>query len=115
MTGIRSYAQAYRSKSRSVWPGCKGKGLCRPCGGVHDFGYSAYGGWVPRFQCSQNYRAGCPDPKPARKHTYMRGRCRVCGEPEPWVAPSGKTYRTVEAARAAGWKRNQIKRASEAR
>jgi hypothetical protein len=113
VTAIRSYDQAYRSKSPSVWPGCQGKGQCRPCGSVHDFGYSAYGGWVPRFQCSRNYRAGCPDPKPARKHRWKNGRCTVCFEYEPWVAPDGSSYRTVKTASTAGWKRRQIKRASE--
>ena len=65
---ITTYEQALAKPSRTIWPGC-GDGRRKPCGRVHDFGYSTYGPngtrpWVHNFCCWQNHEHGCPSPIP---------------------------------------------------
>ena len=111
----KTYAQAMARPSREVWPGC-GDGRCMPCGRVHDFGWSpSHGPWVPRFQCSENFRNGCPQPHPEQQHEWNPSgmHCSRCGKKARWVAPDGSLHRNLKQAKSAGWKRRELKLESE--
>lgn len=75
---------AQRSRDCRVWPGCKGDGLCRPCGNVHDMGRNTTTEkgieWRADFVCLENAVRGCPRPHPEATHDLNRlGNCRTCG------------------------------------
>lgn len=108
-----TYAEALARPSRAVWPGC-GDGRCRSCGRVHDFSYRTWTGQIAhRFLCWQNHVHGCPQPIPEPAlHRWRNGYCAVCGAKEPWVAPDGRRYSTLEEARRHGWRRHQLVRES---
>ena len=114
MGKYKSYEQAYAKGREDVWPGCGRIGLCMSCGSVHNFDYKVGNFWSSNYCCSENYRNGCPNPKPEPKHEWSnQGKCKKCGEWRGWKAPDGKRYRTVEHAKANGWKRGSLIRSEK--
>lgn len=107
-----TYEQAY-SKASYIWA-C-GDGRCMPCGRLHDFCYTTYASMnrmkiVHRFRCWQNHEHGCPREKPKPKHKFVNGRCEICKAKEPWKAPNGEEFYTLDSAKRAGFKRSELTR-----
>ena len=64
MSNPKTYEQAIKTASNSIWPGCE-DGRTRWCGRIHDFSRTLSNGrLIHDFRCVMNHYEGCPQPLP---------------------------------------------------